>query len=108
MKTHVFHKNTATVSKGLFLDNTDGCRTLLVTIKGSTTSHKVEFKFMNAAGDLEAMAGMKPTDYSMATSTTGANESWLFGIDNMKRIYMDITAIVPGAGSLTIIGEAGY
>lgn len=109
MKTHIFHNATKAISRGIFLDNVEGLKTLLVSIKGSTTSHTLSFKFMNANGDLEALRGMKVSDWSMATSTNGTNESWMFDIDNMRRIYMDITAIVPGAsGSLTVKGEAGY
>lgn len=108
MKTHVFHKGATAISKGTFLDNGSGeYKTLSVSIKGDTTSHKVEFKFMNAFGDLEALKGIKPSTWATGTETTGNNETWDFDITNKKKIYMDITAINAGAGSLDIVGEAG-
>jgi lipoate-protein ligase B len=109
MLTHVFHKEAKSASKGVFLDNSSGqYNSLLISIKGTTTSHTVEFKFLNACGDLEPLKGLKPSDWSSGTQTSGTNESWQFeDISNMKRIYMDITAEVVGTGTgLTIMGEA--
>jgi hypothetical protein len=110
LKTHSFHNAAVAAGDGKFLDNSSqGYKTLTVAIKGTTTSHTVAFKFMNPCGDMEALKGMKGSDWSTGTTTTGTAESWDFDISNKKRIYMDITAMVLGEGTgLTIIGEAGY
>lgn len=108
LKTHVFHNQATSVSKGIFFDNKEGFNTLLVSIKGNPTSFKIDFKFMNACGDIETLQGLKCADWSIGTSTTTSNQSWIFDISNMKRVHMDLSAITPGAGNLTVIGEAGY
>jgi len=67
MKTHIFHEGATATSKGKFLDVAD-LKTLLVSIKGAPTSFTLEFKFMNACGDLEVLKGMKPATWASGPS----------------------------------------
>lgn len=109
MKTHTFHNAAVAAADGNFFDNSsEWFKTLSVDIDGTTTSHTVEFKAKGPNGIVRAIKGVKSTDWTIASSTTGTAETWLFDITGLRSIYMDISAMVVGAGSgLNIKGEGG-
>jgi hypothetical protein len=109
VKDHVFHSAATAASDGAFFDNQGGFNWLLVDIDGAPTSFTLEFKYKALGGVMKAMAGLNKNDgTTLATSTATTAQSWMFDISGCKKVYMDLTAITAGTGSITVKGTGGY
>lgn len=106
-KDHVFHSAAVAASDGAFFDNSQGFSWLTVDIDGSPTSFNINFEFTGAGGVRRALKGMNKSDWSSGTSTATSAQTWDFDIKGCKKIYMDLSAITAGAGSITVKGIAG-
>jgi hypothetical protein len=106
-KTHPFHVNATAVADGKFFDNDAGFKYITVDIDGSPDSFNLNFEYVAANGVRKALKGTNKV-WTSGTSTTTSSDTWDFDISGKKRVYMDLTAITPGAGSLTVKGIAGY
>lgn len=108
LKTHIFHNTAKAAADGAFFDNSTGeYKSLTVDIDGTTTSHTVEFKAQGPNKVVRTIRGLRVSDWVDAASTTGTAETWQFDITGLRYIYMDISAMVVGAGSgLNIKGTA--
>lgn len=83
----------------------NGYYTLNIFITGTSTSRTIVFKGIDQDGNAYDLIGYKigDTNYTGAISTSGSNESWIFGdIQNFKYIRIGISAIA--GGNCTIKG----
>lgn len=104
---HTF-QDAATVAADGAVFTVDGYKTLVVGIMRTATSGTIEFKATDATGQTVTLPGIKKTSasYDIAVSTTGTAETWEFDISGFITVFMDITAIVAGTGSITVKGTA--
>jgi hypothetical protein len=81
-------------------------KTLTVEIYGSVenTARAVTFYGKGPSGTLRALKGLKLSDWSSGTSTTGTGELWQFDITGINSVTMDLTAITDG--TVTVKGRA--
>jgi hypothetical protein len=79
---------------------------LTVEIYGSedNTARTVTFYCKGPSGTLRALKGLKVSDWTSDTSTTGTGEIWQFDITGVNSVVMDLTAIT--GGSVTVKGRA--
>jgi len=105
VKDHAFHVSAVAAADGSPFE-VGAYKTLAVDIDGAPTSHTVLFKCTGANGVEKTLKGMKVSDWATGTSTSGTSETWQFDITGLKTVIMDISAMVPGAGSLTVKGTA--
>lgn len=104
-RDHTFH--TAATAAAVGTAFTVGAyKSITVDIDGAPTSSTVAFKCTGANGVAKVIKGLRVSDWTTAVSTTTSVETWQFDVTGLQTIYMDITAIVAGPGSLTIKGRA--
>jgi hypothetical protein len=103
----IFHDAAVVAADGEAL-TVGGLKTLTVGILRTATSGTIAFKATDATGQTVTLPGVKVTDpsYPIAISTTGTGETWQFDITGFVTVFMDITAMVAGAGSITVKGKA--
>ena len=101
-----FH-NSVTVASGGAEFAVGGHKTLTVHISGTSTSRTVEFKGRPPgapAGTYVPLMGIRLSDLTPATSTTGNNEVWQFDITGLEGVIMDLSAV--SGGNVTVKGKA--
>jgi hypothetical protein len=79
-------------------------KTLNIKIVGTSTSRTVAFEVAGFDGVYEPLQGMKTSDFSMATQTTGNNESWQFDVTGFVSFRARIVNIA--GGYVTVKGRA--
>ena len=101
----VFHDASSAAKNG-FQCPVDGYKTLTVEISGnaSNTARTVTFYGKSYSGTLRAIMGVKLSDLSTGTSTTGTGEIWQFDVSGLDYVIMDLTAIT--GGTVSIAGRA--
>ena len=77
---------------------------LRIKITGTSTSRTITFYEKDVDGNLTAISGVRASDFTVGTSTTGTAESWLFDVSCAYKIVMDLTAVA--GGNVTIKGRA--
>jgi len=81
-----------------------GKKTLTVEIYGTSSGRTVEFKAKGPSGTARAISGIKLSDFSTATSTTGTGELWQFDVTGLTSVIMDLTAVADG--NVSVKGKA--
>lgn len=81
-----------------------GLKTLTVEIWGTSTSRTVEFKAAGPEGTYRLISGVRLSDLTIATSTTGTAEFWQFDITGLAAVIMDLSAVA--GGNVTVKGRA--
>jgi len=79
-------------------------KTLTIEINGTSTSRTVVFEGASTSGTYYPIQGVKLSDLSMATQTTGNGEVWTFEVTGLNTFRARISAV--GGGSVTIKGKA--
>jgi hypothetical protein len=102
---HNFHDAMAVAGNGNFLE-VKYFKTLTVEIYGSAenTARTVTFYGKGPGKTLRAMKGLKVSDWTTGTSTTGTGEIWQFDITGLNQVIMGLTAIT--GGTVTVKGRA--
>jgi hypothetical protein len=102
---HIFHDAAAAASNGAFLE-VKYFKTLTVEIYGSAenTVRTVTFYGKGPSKTLRALKGLKVSDWTSGTSTTGTGEIWQFDITGLNQVIMDLTSIT--GGTVTVKGRA--
>jgi len=83
-----------------------GYKTLTVSILRTATSGTIAFTGRGGNGADIPLMGVNLTTLTTAISTTGTGELWQFDITGLTSVFMDITVMVAGAGSITVKGRA--
>lgn len=99
-----FHDAAAEAADGAILTVSNG-RTLTVEIYGSAenTARTVAFIARGPSGVDRALMGVKLSDLSTATTTTGTGEIWQFDVTGLVSVFMDLQAIT--GGTVTVKGR---
>ncbi|WP_425203586.1 hypothetical protein [Priestia megaterium] len=71
-------------------------KTLNIKIAGTSTGRTVSFEVAGFDGAYEPIQGVKTQDLSMATQTTGNNESWQFDVTGFVFFRARIDSITDG------------
>lgn len=79
-------------------------KTLTIEITGTSTSQNINFEASSISGTYYPIQGVRLSDYSMATSTTGINEVWTFDITGLQNFRANLTSV--SGGNVTIQGKA--
>lgn len=101
----VFHDAAVVAADGASLV-VGGKKTLVVEILRTATSGTIAFMAEGPSGADIPLIGVNLSTLAMATSTTGTGELWQFDITGLTKVFMDITAMVAGDGSITVKGTA--
>jgi hypothetical protein len=99
----VFHDAATAVSTGLSLD-VYRLRTLTIEVSGTSATRTVAFKGIGPSGTAYAIAGVKLSDLTTGSTTTGTGELWQFDITGLTQVIMDLTAVA--GGNVTVKGKA--
>lgn len=99
----VFQDASATTGNGIEFF-VDGEKSLTIEIYGTSTSRTVTFYAKSASGTVRALKGLKMSDWTSDTSTTGTGEIWQFDITGLYSVIMDLTAV--SGGNVSIKGRA--
>jgi len=107
-KECTFHNAATAAADGTEMVLDSVYTTLRVDIDGAVTSSTVAFIGKGPGKVARAIVGCKEgdTSFTMATSTSGTAETWVFDVSGMHSVIMDLTAIVAGTASLTVKGRA--
>lgn len=92
-----------TVGEGAFF-TVNSYKTLNIKIAGTSTSRTVVFEVAGFDGVYEPIQGVKVSDFSMASQTTGNNESWQFDITGFVSFRARISSLT--GGDVSIKGRA--
>lgn len=103
VKEHTFHHETAAAAEGAAFV-VGGYKVLTVEIYGTSTERAVVFMGGGPSGEARYIAGVKLSDLSLATSTTGNEELWQFDITGLCSVNMEITSVA--GGNVTVKGRA--
>lgn len=79
-------------------------KTITLEVSGTSTSRTILFEGASSTGDYYPVMGVKMSDLSMATQTTGNAEVWQFDITGLEFFRARISSI--GGGNCTIRGKA--
>ena len=99
-----FHDAAIVAANGATLKLKAAHKTLTVEIRGTSTSRTIAFYEKMSNGTLVPLMGVRRFDFATATSTTGTDEVWEFGIVGAIEIVMDLTAVA--GGNVTVKGRA--
>lgn len=73
-----------------------GAETATLEISGTSTSRTILFECQSVGGAWYPIQGVRLSDLSMATQTTGKDEVWQFDITGLAAFRARITAIAGG------------
>jgi len=79
-------------------------KTLTLEVTGTSTSRTVIWEAQSVSGAWYAIQGVRMSDYSMATQTTGSGEIWQFDITGLAAIRARISAVA--GGNVSVRGKA--
>ena len=77
---------------------------LTVEIYGTSTARTIAFIGRGPSGTDRAIMGVRLSDLSTATSTTGTGELWQFDITGLTAVFCDLQVVA--GGNVTIKGRA--
>lgn len=80
-------------------------KTLTIEITGTSTGRTIVFEGSSTSGTFYSIQGVKLSDYSMATQTTGTSEVWSFDITGLTLFQARISAI-SAVGNVSVKGKA--
>lgn len=100
---HTFHDAATEISIGAPFD-VSGYKTLTIEIYGSSTGRTISFIGRGLSGEDRYIAGVKLSDLSLATGTTGTGELWQFDTTGLVAVIMDLSIIA--GGDVTVKGRA--
>ena len=69
---------------------------LTLEIYGTSATRTITFNYKGESGTLRLISGVKLSDFSMGTGTTGSGEVWQFDISAFKYFVVDLTAVAGG------------
>lgn len=84
--------------------NVGSVKTLTLEITGTSTSRTIAFEGASVSGTYYPIQGIKLTDLSMDTQTTGTGEVWTFEVTGLVSFRARILAIA--GGNVTVKGKA--
>lgn len=97
-------QNAATATgNGTALD-VKGLKTLTVEVSGTSTSRTVIFEGASVSGTYYPITGVKLSDYTSATQTTGTGEVWQFDITGLVNVRARVSAVA--GGNVSVKGKA--
>jgi len=79
-------------------------KTLTLEITGTATSSTIVFEAASVSGAFYAIQGVKTSDFSMATQTTGKNEVWSFDVTGQVTFRARVSAVA--GGNVSVKGKA--
>lgn len=99
-KTWIFQDSATTtgIGKLLYSNRNDNC-TIFIT--GTSTSRTIQFEGIDNEGNVFPIQGVRLSDYTKATLTTGTNEAWTIDISNVVGFQVHITTIAGGTVRVT-------
>lgn len=100
---HSFHDAATVAADGAPFDVL-AYKTLTVEIYGTSTSRTVVFIGIGPSGTQRPIMGVRLSDFSTGTSTTGTGEFWQFDITGLSQVIMDLTAV--SGGNVSVKGKA--
>jgi hypothetical protein len=71
-------------------------RTLTIEVYGTSASRTVNFSSIGYSGAVYPLTGVRLSDLSVATSTTGTGEIWTFEVAGLDFIKIDVVSIAGG------------
>jgi hypothetical protein len=98
-----FHDAAVAPVDGAVFD-VGGNKTLTIEISGTSTSRTIAFIGRGPSGEDRYIAGVKLSDLSVATGSTGAGELWQFDITGLTSVLMKVPAVA--GGNVTVKGRA--
>jgi hypothetical protein len=103
VKDIIFQDTATTTGNGTAFE-VGAYKTLTIEIYGTSSSRTVTFYGKSESGTLRAITGIKLSDFTTATSTTGTGELWQFDITGLKYVVIDLTAVA--GGNVSVKGRA--
>jgi hypothetical protein len=98
-----FHSAATSTGNGeVFYPNKND--TLTIEITGTATSSTIIFEGQGGSDTWYAIQGVKLSDFSMASQTTGKGELWQFDLSGIKAFRARISAI--SGGNISVTGRA--
>jgi hypothetical protein len=79
-------------------------KTLTIEINGTSTSNTIVFEGSSISGTYYAIQGVKLSDYTMSSQTTGINELWTFDLTGLSSFRARISNVY--GGSVSVKGKA--
>lgn len=79
-------------------------KTLTIEITGTATTRNITFEGSSISGAYYSIQGVKLTDLSFGTSTTGINEVWSFDVTGLSTFRANLTTVV--GGTVSVKGKA--
>jgi hypothetical protein len=79
-------------------------KTLTIEITGTSTGRTISFEGSSVSGAYYPIQGVRLSDLSFGTSTTGNNEVWTFDITGLTNFRTNITSVA--GGNVTVNGKA--
>lgn len=101
--TDVTFHNAATTTGGGTAFAVGGYKFLAIEIYGTSSSRTVQFYGVGPSGTNRALMGIRRSDNTTATSTTGTGEMWLFDITGLDYVVMNLSAV--SGGNVSIKGK---
>jgi hypothetical protein len=79
-------------------------KTLTIEITGTSTSRTIAFEGSSVSGAYYPIQGVRLSDLSFGTSTTGNSEVWQFDITGLTNFRANLTAVT--GGNVSVKGKA--
>ena len=94
-----FHDESATPTSGSEL-NVEFYKILTVEIYGTSSARTINFRCTVASDTSMVLQGIKISDFTLASSTTGNAEIWQFDIEGLTTVFFDLTSVTDGYVSI--------
>jgi hypothetical protein len=98
----VFHSNATSTGNGIE-KKVGNFKTLTIEIFGTSSSRTLTFNAKMKSGTIRAITGVRLSDMSTGTSTTGTGEIWQFDITGLESVIFPLTALA--GGDLSVKGR---
>ena len=79
-------------------------KTLTLEITGTSTSRTIVFEAASVSGAFYSIQGVKTSDFSMATQTTGKDEVWSFDVTGQVTFRARVSTVA--GGNVSVKGKA--
>jgi hypothetical protein len=76
--------------------NVGNHKTFTVEVYGTSTSRLVNFSAIGVSGNPYPLSGVRLSDLTVATSTTGSGEIWQFEVAGLDFIKIDVASVAGG------------
>ncbi|MGE7650480.1 hypothetical protein ACQKM1_22295 [Peribacillus frigoritolerans] len=103
VKDVVLHDVVTATGNGTALAVGD-TKTLTIEVYGTSTSRTLVFEAAGVTGTFYPVKGIKLTDLSMDTQTTGSGELWQFDLTGVVQFRARLTAVA--GGNVSVKGKA--